>query len=39
MNNSCRMNREQLFDWINMISFVVVETHCIWIRIHVIQKR
>ncbi len=26
MNNSCRMNREQLFDWINMISFAVVET-------------
>lgn len=27
MNYSCsRMNREQLFDWINMISFAVVET-------------
>ncbi|MDE6313188.1 MAG: spore coat protein CotJB [Lachnospiraceae bacterium] len=27
MNSSCsRMNREQLFDWIHMISFAVVET-------------
>lgn len=27
MNYSCsRMNQEQLFDWINMVSFAVVET-------------
>ena len=26
MKTACRMNKEQLFDWINMISFAVVET-------------
>ena len=26
MKGACQMNKDQMFDWINMISFAVVET-------------